>query len=50
MKDPEFIAFTKSANLDVEPSTGEQTAAFLAQAYGASSATIDAARKLLQEP
>lgn len=49
MKDPEFVAFTEKAKLDVEPSTGEQTAGFLERAYGTPAAAVDAARKLLEQ-
>ena len=50
MKGPEFLRFTERAKLDVEPSTGEQTAAFPAQAQASPAAAAEAARKLLHEP
>ena len=49
MKDPDFIAFTTKAKFDVEPSTGEQTAEFLARAYASPPAAVEAARKLLEQ-
>jgi tripartite-type tricarboxylate transporter receptor subunit TctC len=49
MKDPEFVDLTTKAKFDVEPSTGEQTAAFLERAHGSPPAAIDAARKLLEQ-
>jgi tripartite-type tricarboxylate transporter receptor subunit TctC len=47
LKDPEFTAFAVKAQLDIEPSTGEQTAQFLTRAHASSPAVIEAARTLL---
>ena len=49
LKDPDFAAFAAKAQMDIEPSTGEQTADFLTRANASSPAVIDAARKLLGE-
>jgi len=49
LKDPEFTAFAAKAQMDIEPSTGEQTTQFLARAHASSPAVIEAARKLLAE-
>ncbi len=49
MKDPDFVAFTTKAKLDIDPSTGEQTASFLERAHGSPPAAIDSARKLLEQ-
>ena len=48
MKDPEFLAITSQAKLDVGPSTGEETASYLAKAYASSAAAVEMARKLLE--
>jgi tripartite-type tricarboxylate transporter receptor subunit TctC len=48
MKDPDFVAFTKQAKLDVDPSTGEAVSNFLTKAYGSSAASIELARKFLE--
>jgi tripartite-type tricarboxylate transporter receptor subunit TctC len=48
MKDQEFINFTNQAKLDIGPSTGEETASYLARAYQSPTAAIEMARKLLE--
>jgi tripartite-type tricarboxylate transporter receptor subunit TctC len=48
MKDREFVNFTKQAKLDVGPSTGEETARYLAKAYASSADAIAMARKLIE--
>ena len=52
VKDPDFVAFAAKAKLDVEPSTGEQTADFLRRAVPPPRrrpAAIETARKLLEQ-
>lgn len=48
MKDQEFLNVLRGAKLDVEPSTGEQVADFLAKAYASPPAAVEMARKLLE--
>jgi tripartite-type tricarboxylate transporter receptor subunit TctC len=48
MKDPEFIAFTSRAKLDVDPTTGEEIDGYLKKAYASPATVIDLARKLVE--
>ena len=49
MKDPEFLAETKKANLMVDPLTGEEMDVLLKKMYAMPKPTVDHAKKILEQ-
>jgi tripartite-type tricarboxylate transporter receptor subunit TctC len=48
MSDPEFVAYTNQAKLEVVPSTGEEVAAFVSRIAKSAPSVVETARKLVE--